>query len=89
MVLNLLVPIGTIRFHIVDISGGVLTDTVILSRDNYYRLTVMPGVWLGFEGVDEGTNLLLNVASVEHDPTESESCDDALFKSHFKEFFEL
>ena len=89
MVLNLIVPVGSIRFYIVDLSRDISTDTIVLSTDNYCRLTVMPGIWLGFEGIGDGTNLLLNIATVEHDPTEAESCDDAVFKSHFKEFFKI
>ena len=74
MTLNLMVPVGEIRFVIYDdrddsrTKGGYLE--IILSLDNYRRITIPPGVWVGFQGVGEDLNLLLNVANMEHDPTE-------------------
>ena len=45
---------------------------VILSKDNYQRLTIAPGLWLAFKGLSK-KNTLLNLASIEHDSNESES----------------
>ena len=44
------------------------------SRNNYKRLTINSGLWVAFKGVDKN-NILLNVASIEHDPSESEDID--------------
>ena len=33
-------------------------------------LTVPPLVWIGFQGLEQGMNLLLNIASIPHDPNE-------------------
>ena len=83
MTLNLVVPVGQIRFVIVD---EATLDTaqpaafeIILSPENYQRLTVPPGLWFGFQGLATGLNLLLNVADVRHDPAEQQSlpADDA------------
>ena len=78
MTLNLVVPTGSIRFVAYDDRDESNTCgqffEVKLSKDNYYRLTSPPGIWLSFEGVGDGLNLLLNLASIEHDPTEVESC---------------
>ncbi|MEI8602893.1 dTDP-4-dehydrorhamnose 3,5-epimerase family protein [Shewanella sp. PP-Sp27a-2] len=75
MVLNLIVPVGSVRFVLFDDRKESLTNgkffEVTISRDNYVRLTVPLGVWVAFQGVDDGLNLLLNIASIEHDPTES------------------
>ena len=75
MTLNLIVPTGEIRFVIYDDREHSLTNNQVfdinLSRDNYYRLTVPPGLWLGFQGVSADTNLLLNIANIEHNPDES------------------
>lgn len=75
MVLNLVVPAGEIRFVIYDDREGSLTKEqffdVTLSQDNYQRLTVAPGLWLAFQGVGSNLNLLLNIASLEHNPTEA------------------
>jgi dTDP-4-dehydrorhamnose 3,5-epimerase len=71
MVMNLIVPVGAIMFYIYDdeISQGV--RCLLGGEDNYSRLTIEPGYWVAFEGVGENFNLLLNIGSIEHDPTES------------------
>lgn len=77
MILNLVVPVGSIKFVIYDgrensASFGEFHEE-ILSLDNYCRLTVPPGVWMAFQGKGEGANILLNIASIEHDPLESKN----------------
>ena len=75
MTLNLMVPVGAIRFVIYDdrqnSSSTNKFQKILLSRcDHYSRLTVPPMVWLGFQGRDKDTNILLNIASIEHSPSE-------------------
>jgi len=74
MTLNLIVPVGKVRFKIYDNRNDSKSkDTfneVILSKDNYCRLTIPPMVWIGFQGLSKDTNMLLNVASIQHDPDE-------------------
>jgi dTDP-4-dehydrorhamnose 3,5-epimerase len=76
MTLNVVVPVGAIRFAIhddrPDSPSHGLTWTVILSRDRYMRLTVPPGLWMGFQGLGPEINLLLNVADKPHDPSEAD-----------------
>ena len=81
MVLNLVVPVGEIKFVIYN---EFLKEfySVKISQKNYQRLTIDPGLWVAFEGIDE-TNILLNIASMEHDPSESESASIDTF-SFFK-----
>lgn len=79
MTLNLVVPVGKIRFVLHDdrpesTSYGQ-TISVEIGPDNYQRLTVGPGIWMAFEGLDDGLNLLLNMADLEHDPNEVERAD--------------
>ena len=45
---------------------------VIISKDNYCRLTVPPMIWMGFQGLSDNGSMLLNIASIEHDPMECE-----------------
>ena len=76
MVLNLVVPEGAVCFVLFDdrpesISFGEF-QKVTLSRSNYQRLTVAPMLWVGFQGVSEGTNILLNIASIPHRPDEAD-----------------
>jgi dTDP-4-dehydrorhamnose 3,5-epimerase len=76
MTLNIIVPVGEIRFVIhddrPDSPSNGLTEAIDLSRRYYFRLTVPPGLWTGFMGLGEGPNLLLNVADIPHDPLEAD-----------------
>lgn len=67
MTLNLVVPIGEIEFIVYNEKEFF---TVKLSSKNYQRLTVSSGLWMAFRGVGE-SNMLLNLASLEHDPEEA------------------
>ena len=73
MTLNLVVPLGEIEFVVYNENTKVFFN-VKLSKDNYQRLTVKPEYWMAFRGCDEN-NILLNVASVEHDPDEAVNID--------------
>lgn len=79
MTANLVVPTGEIRFVIVDDRPGTpdghAVMEVVLSREKYQRLTVPPGLWMGFQGVGRGLNLLLNIADIRHDPAECEGLE--------------
>lgn len=74
MTLTLVVPQGTVRFVFVDQRPGSATfgstQTEVCGRDSYLRLSVPPGIWMGFKGLDHGVNLILNIANIEHDPSE-------------------
>jgi dTDP-4-dehydrorhamnose 3,5-epimerase len=80
MTLNLVVPTGIVKFVLYD--GRLESETyqnimeIILSIDNYLRLTIPPGIWVGFKGLSSNLNLILNVANIEHDPTEQENILD-------------
>ena len=73
MTLNLIVPVGKIKFVVYNEETKEFFS-VILSQNNYQRLTVGPNLWMAFQGVGE-YNMLLNLASIEHDPTEAISVD--------------
>ena len=73
MTLNLIVPFGEVKFVIFDEKvNRFLTFT--LSQKNYQRLTIPPNLWLAFKGLDE-VNMVLNIASIEHDASECINCD--------------
>ena len=40
---------------------------------HYQRLTVPPGIWVAFSGEGPGENIVLNIASIPHDPVEAET----------------
>jgi len=75
MTLNLIVVTGEVEFVVYDGNGFF---SVKLSRNNYQRLTVKPNLWLAFRGFST-ENILLNLASIEHNPEESESADLDIF----------
>ena len=74
MTLNLIVPVGEIKFVLFDDRKN--SDTygnfmeISLSLNNYYRLTVPPEIWLAFKGINNSMNLLLNIANLEHSDQE-------------------
>jgi dTDP-4-dehydrorhamnose 3,5-epimerase len=70
MTLNLIVPIGNIKFIFVDENEN--SKEFIIGDSNYSRLTVPPGIWFGFQGLTEPLNLLLNLANIVHDQEEVE-----------------
>ncbi len=73
MTLNLIVSVGEIEFVVYnDITKEFFN--VKLSQDNYKRLTVNPGLWMAFRGLSE-SSMLLNIASIEHNPKEAINLD--------------
>ncbi len=73
MTLNLVVPVGEIEFIVYDeISKEFFS--VKLSQNNYQRLTVKRNSWMAFRGIGE-YNMLLNLASIEHDIGETVNID--------------
>ena len=55
-------------------------DQLIIGENNYKRLTIEPGAWVAFQGLGLGMNLILNIASCEHDPNESNNLELHHFK---------
>jgi len=73
MTLNLVVPIGSIEFVVYNEDTKEFFS-VKLSQNNYQRLTVKSRLWMAFRGLEEN-NMLLNLASIEHDPSEAINMD--------------
>ncbi|MES2588751.1 MAG: dTDP-4-dehydrorhamnose 3,5-epimerase family protein [Bacteroidota bacterium] len=74
MTLNIVVPIGEIQFFVYDDREQSETKgkmfNVKLSKNNYQRLSLSPGLWMAFKGL-ESDNMLMNFADIEHDSEES------------------
>jgi dTDP-4-dehydrorhamnose 3,5-epimerase len=89
MTLNVVVPVGAIRFVLHDDRSESPTAgetwSVVLSPENYMRLTVPPGLWFGFQGVADETSLLLNLADIEHSPDENVQLPPLSFDCQWKE----
>jgi dTDP-4-dehydrorhamnose 3,5-epimerase len=71
MTLNLIVVVGEVQFVVHDHKGFF---NVILSKNNYQRLTIAPGLWVAFKGLSK-ENIILNISNIEHNPKESTNLD--------------
>lgn len=74
MTMNVVVPVGQVRFVFRCLNEGGVDQIRVeeLGVDRYARLTVPPGIWFGFQGLHTPQNLVLNIASIPHDPNEVE-----------------
>ena len=72
MRLNIVVPSGSIRFVLYNPETKEKAE-ILLSPENYKRLTVEPGIWMAFRGESAGISMLVNFADIPHDPSEAES----------------
>jgi dTDP-4-dehydrorhamnose 3,5-epimerase len=70
MTLNLIVPLGEVKFVFTSPDEPGKFRTEYIGTSNYARVTVPPGLWFGFSGLAE-QNLVLNIANIIHEPTES------------------
>jgi len=82
MTLNLVVPIGNVKFIFVQ-SDFSKTKEIIIGDTNYCRITVPPGIWFGFKGLDNPRNLILNIADIKHDTNEVSRIEIDKFKIKF------
>ncbi|MBC8739241.1 dTDP-4-dehydrorhamnose 3,5-epimerase [Paraburkholderia sp. UCT31] len=81
MTLNFVVPCGEIQVRVYDETTDTSRDFRLSpsTAETYARLTIPPKLWVAFGGLGEGVNLLLNLASIPHDPMESERRDTEAF----------
>lgn len=75
MVVNLSVPYGSVKVVIFDdraasLSRGGFVEYIISRETNYSRVTIMPGLWFGFQCLSEFPAAVLNVGNIRHDPNE-------------------
>lgn len=71
MVMNLIVPVGRIRF--VFCSGELHKFRIEeVGVEKYARITVPAGIYFGFQAIADQPSLLLNIANIQHDPNEVE-----------------
>lgn len=84
MTMNLVVPIGQVKF-VFSLKGHDEFRVFEIGEDFYARISVPPGIWFGFQGLREPQSLLLNIASIPHDPDEVERL--ALNKFKYEWFY--
>ena len=73
MTMNVIVPVGEVKFVFYSQETNEFR-TEIIGSEWYCRITVLPGVWVAFQGLSEHCNLILNVANIPHDPNEADTC---------------
>jgi dTDP-4-dehydrorhamnose 3,5-epimerase len=74
MTMNVVVPVGQVRFvfRCVNDDGRDEFRVEDIGVNHYARITVPPGIWFGFQGLYAQQSLVLNIASIAHDPNEVE-----------------
>ena len=74
MTLNIIVPVGQVRFVFCSSDPESSHEYRVenIGVDAYKRITVPPGIWFGFQGLGAPQSLVLNIASIPHDPNEVE-----------------
>ena len=80
MVLNLVVPVGSVRFVLLDDreyqdNTNYFYEVILNNSNSYSRLTIPPMIWVGFQGISSQSSILLNIANIEHSPDEVERKD--------------
>jgi dTDP-4-dehydrorhamnose 3,5-epimerase len=74
MTMNVVVPVGKVRFVFRCVNSDDVEEFRVeeIGEDHYVRLTVPPGIWFGFQGLGTPQSLVMNIASIPHDPNEVE-----------------
>lgn len=88
MVLNIVVPVGTIKFVIYDdregsVTNGEFEEVILSSGDNYQRMTIVPGLWMAFQGIGKGISMLMDVIPEPHNPDEADKKELSEIIYHF------
>ena len=91
MVLNLVVPVGTVRFILFDDRDNQdnvnqFQEVTLSIEDGYSRLTIPPMIWVGFQGLGLQESLVLNIANIEHSPEEVERKELAEIKFNWSKY---
>ena len=71
MNMNLIVPVGLVRFVFFDELNKNFTIYEI-GESNYVRLFVPNNIWFGFQGIYDTASLVANISDIVHDPNEVE-----------------
>lgn len=77
MTLNIIVPVGKIKFVVYDdregsVTNGKFQEIILSPENNYQRLTLAPGLWMAFQGMSENISMLMDIIPEPHDPNEAD-----------------
>ena len=84
MTLNLIVPIGRVRFNFIESDDKFIQINerleIDVHIDNYVRITVPPKIIFAFKGIDSGINMITNIANLIHRDDETHNIPLERFK---------
>jgi len=73
--MNFAVPVGVVKVAIFDdypaSKSYKCVEEFILSYEDYYLLTIPPGLWYGFKAEGIHAAMIVNCATYPHDPNEA------------------
>ncbi|KAB8028044.1 dTDP-4-dehydrorhamnose 3,5-epimerase family protein [Fluviispira multicolorata] len=79
MTLNYAVPVGKIKLVLYDDREISKTykqiNEYILNQDDYYLLSIPPHIWYGFQSIGNQAAMIVNCATIPHDPNEVRRMD--------------
>ena len=70
MTLNLTCPFGEVKFVFSEDLENF--ETITLNDENLLRMTILPGIWVAFEGLNKPFSIVNNVADMIHNEDEIE-----------------
>ena len=68
MTLNLTCPFGEVNFILSEDLEDF--ESITLNDKNLFRITIKPGIWLAFEGLNKPLSIVNNVADMIHNEDE-------------------
>ena len=74
MTLNLVVPLGKVKFVFYSKKDKKFR-IIEIGEKKYSRLTVPPKVWFGFKGISKPESIILNITNIKHSSKEILRCD--------------
>ncbi|APJ04591.1 dTDP-4-dehydrorhamnose 3,5-epimerase family protein [Silvanigrella aquatica] len=76
MTLNYAVPVGKVKLVLYDAREDTATYKnileIMLSQEEYYLVTIPPGIWVSFKAISDSVALLVNCATHPHSDKECE-----------------
>ena len=78
MTLNLVVPVGNVRF-VFYLPNKDIFRVEEIGSSNYSRIIVPPGIWFGFKGISKYQSLISNLANIKHNSKETVKVEKNFF----------
>lgn len=83
MTLNLVVVHGKVKFVVYDEQEMCFEEIILSPESNFQRLTLAPGLWMAFHGMDDEVSTVMDIIPEPHDPTEADNVELSEIDYHF------